>query len=113
MEPASAGTHPASGVNPTVMDVMRELGIDLSTRTPRLLTRSLLDEADLVIAVGCRVREVYPAPMVRHSIDWKLYDPSRNSMEKVRTTRDEVEWKVRELVDTLRAESGSEENKSG
>mgnify|MGYP002153768801 CR=1 FL=1 len=110
IEPASAGTHPASRVSPTVVDVMKERQIDLSTRTPQLLTTRLVEEADLIITMGCSVKEVCPAPMVKHSIDWKLEDPSCKSIDEVRRIRDEVERKVRELVDSLRP--GKSQDKS-
>lgn len=93
---ASAGTTPGDRVHPEVIEVMREKGIDLSDRTPKLLTRELAEEADVVITMGCGDECPY-IPGKRY-LDWDLEDPKGQSVEEVRMTRDEIEQRVRGLL---------------
>jgi arsenate reductase (thioredoxin) len=92
----SAGTTPAAHVHPEVVELMRELDIDLSDRTPRLLTRQLAEQADIVVTMGCGDECPY-IPGKRY-IDWDLPDPSGQPVERVRKIRDEIDQRVRSLV---------------
>jgi arsenate reductase len=97
----SAGTTPAERVHPEVLAAMAELGIDLSDRTPQLLTRELAEWADVVVTMGCG--EDCPfVPGVRY-IDWELPDPAGRPVEEVRATRDEIEHRVAQLLAELDA----------
>ncbi len=96
----SAGTSPSSGVNETVITVMQELDIDLSGNRPKLLTQTMLDEAEKVITMGCNVEDVCPANMTITE-DWGLEDPKDQSVEKVRLIRDEVKIRVDKLIEAL------------
>jgi arsenate reductase len=98
---ASAGTTPGDRVHPEVVEVMRELGIDLSDRVPRRLTTELAEEADVVVTMGCGDECPY-IPGKRY-IDWDLEDPSGRPVEEVRATRDEIGRRVEELVRELEA----------
>ena len=93
----SAGTHPAARVHPEVVDAMRELGMDLSDRTPRTLTRELAGEADVVVTMGCGDECPYVPGLKRG--DWPLDDPKGRPLEQVRRIRDEVRDRVAALVD--------------
>jgi arsenate reductase (thioredoxin) len=93
---ASAGTEPAERVHPEVVEAMRELGLDLSGRTPRLLTRELAEQADLVVTMGCGDRCPY-IPGKRY-LDWDLPDPAGRPIDEVRAIRDEIERRVGELL---------------
>jgi protein-tyrosine-phosphatase len=93
---ASAGTTPAERVHPEVITVMRELGIDLADRTPRLLTRDLAEQADVVVTMGCGDECPY-IPGKRY-LDWELPDPMGQPIGEVRATRDEIQARVGELV---------------
>ena len=95
----SAGTTPADRVHPEVVDVMGELGIDVSGRTPRLLTRDLAEQADVVVTMGCGDECPY-IPGKRY-LDWDLPDPKGRTVDEVRATRDEIERRVGELVAEL------------
>lgn len=95
----SAGTTPADRVHPEVVEVMRELGIDLSDRRPQLLTRDLAEQADIVVTMGCGDQCPY-VPGKRY-VDWDLPDPAGRSAGEVRRIRDEIVSRVRELVDDL------------
>jgi len=96
-EAFSAGTRPASHVDRTVAQAMRELGIDISYKRPKVLTSEMLDSADRVVTMGCGVEGVCPAAFVP-SEDWQLEDPEGKPIEKVREIRDEIEAKVKKLI---------------
>lgn len=97
----SAGTTPGERVHPEVVEVMRELGIDLSGRRPALLTRELAEQADIVVTMGCGDQCPY-IPGKRY-LDWDLPDPKGRPMAEVRATRDEIARRVRRLSDELDA----------
>jgi arsenate reductase len=98
----SAGTTPAEHVHPEVVEVMRELGIDLSGRRPQLLTRELALQADLIVTMGCGDQCPY-VPGKRY-IDWDLHDPKGRPLAEVRATRDEIAQRVDSLVVELSSE---------
>ena len=93
----SAGTTPASHINPAVIKAMHEAGIDIRSQRPKLLTLEMLENANRVITVGCGVEEVCPASFIPTE-DWELEDPEGKPIEKVRQIRDEIKTKVEELV---------------
>ncbi len=95
----SAGTTPADHVHPEVLQVMREIGIDLADRTPQLLTRELADEAEIVVTMGCGDQCPY-IPGKRY-IDWELDDPHGQPIEQVRGIRDEIDRRVADLINNL------------
>jgi len=95
----SAGTTPADRVHPEVVDVMRELGIDLADRRPQLLTRELAQEADVVVTMGCG--DQCPVIPGKRYIDWDLADPKGRPREEVRATRDEIARRVQHLLAEL------------
>jgi arsenate reductase len=98
-EAASAGTTPAEGVHPEVVEVMSELGIDLSGMQPRRLTRELAEWADVVVTMGCGDECPY-VPGKRY-VDWELPDPQGLPLEEVRRLRDEIAARVRRLLAEL------------
>lgn len=97
----SAGTHPSDALNPMVVKVMKEKGVDLSASTPKMLTTEMIERADVIITMGCSVEEVCPAPMIarmkRKLLDWGVDDPAGKTIEEVRRIRDEIERKVERL----------------
>jgi|SRR5437764_7549343 len=101
-EALSAGTTPAEHVQPEVVEVMDELGVDLSERRPQPLTRELAEQADVVVAMGCGDQCPY-IPGKRY-LDWDLPDPKGHALAEVRATRDEIASRVRELLDELEQE---------
>ena len=93
---ASAGTQPGERVHPQVVEVMRELGVDLHDRTPRALTRELAEQADVVVTMGCGDECPYiPGKLY---LDWDLQDPADLPLDEVRAIRDEIARRVNELV---------------
>lgn len=97
----SAGTTPAQQVHPEVLAVMNEVGIDLSDRTPQLLTHELAEDADLVITMGCG--DQCPVIPGKRHLDWELTDPAGRTLDEVRAVRDEIERRVTLLIDELGA----------
>jgi arsenate reductase len=94
----SAGTRPATRVHPEVVTVMREIGIDLESAKPQLLTTDLAAGAVRVITMGCAEEcPVVSAPME----DWGLPDPAGQPLEAVREIRDDIDRRVRELLSNL------------
>ena len=98
-EAESAGTAPAERVHPEVIEVMREIGIDLGDRVPRKLTREMAERADVIVTMGCGDECPY-VPGTRY-IDWDLPDPKGRPIEEVRRTRDVIAERVGVLVSEL------------
>jgi arsenate reductase (thioredoxin) len=92
----SAGTQPADCVHPEVMAVMKEIGIDLSVATPQKLTHELAQDAYLLVTMGCG-DECPFIPGLRRD-DWPLPDPKGQGIEQVRMIRDEIEKRVKILI---------------
>jgi len=99
IEAISAGTMPAEEVNPVAVQVMREKGIDLSPNKPKLITNQMVQEADTIIVMGCSAEGFCPAPLLNKVVDWEIEDPKGKPIEKVREIRDEIERKVKLLLD--------------
>src|SRR4051794_36854640 len=97
----SAGSIAERGgrVHPEVIAVMNELGIDLSTRTPQLLTDDLAAKADVVVTMGCG--DTCPFFPGKRYVDWDLPDPKGRPIQEVRATRDEIARRVEALVAEL------------
>jgi len=92
---------PTGHVHPEVLEVMREIGIDLSERRPQPLSAELAQRADVVVTMGCGDACPY-IPGKRH-LDWELPDPKGRSIEEVRALRDEIARRVQALVADLDA----------
>jgi arsenate reductase (thioredoxin) len=99
IEVLSAGSQPANQINPAAIQAMAEKGIDISRGRPKLLTDSSVREADVVITMGCGdACPIYPGKRYE---DWELDDPAGQGVEAVRPIRDEIERRVRSLIEGL------------
>ncbi len=98
-EARSAGSRPAAHVHPPVVDVMRELGVDLAARQPHRLDDADMRWADLVVTMGCGDECPY-IPGTRY-VDWELDDPAGRPADEVRAIRDEIGRRVQALVAEL------------
>ena len=96
---SSAGNKPAERVNPLVVEVMQEKGIDLSMNKPKLITAKMAMDSDLIVTMGCNDQGICPGPFFKPTIEWKLEDPKGKPIEKVREIRDEIERKVQRLIE--------------
>jgi arsenate reductase len=100
----SAGSQPADQLNPAVVQAMAEIGLDLSREYPKPLTADKVQDADVVITMGCGdACPVYPG---RRYLDWDLPDPAGLSVEQVRPIRDDISHRVEQLLAELVATSG-------
>lgn len=93
----SAGTAPAGAVDPTVVEAMREIGIDISGNKPKALTADMVEQADMVVTMGCGVKGVCPATFVEAE-DWGLADPDGQPLPEVRKIRDEIGARMVQLL---------------
>ena len=90
---------PDGHVHPEVVEVMRELGIDLSDRRPQQLSRELAEQADIVVTMGCG--DACPYIPGKRYIDWDLPDPKGRPIDEVRATRDDIAHRVDQLIAEL------------
>jgi protein-tyrosine-phosphatase len=95
----SAGSEPADRVNPVAVAAMAEIGIDLASQAPKLLTDAAVREADVVVTMGCG--DACPFYPGKRYEDWVLDDPAGQNLEVVRTIRDEIRGRVEHLVSEL------------
>ncbi|MCP3803170.1 arsenate reductase ArsC [Allokutzneria sp. A3M-2-11 16] len=95
----SAGSAPAESVNPAVVEVMAELGLDLSGECPKLLSTEAVRAADVVITMGCG--DACPVFPGKRYLDWQLEDPAGKPVEQVRPIREEIDRRVRALLAEL------------
>ena len=101
VETLSAGTVPASKVNPVVVQALWEKGIDISKNKPKLITTQMVQETDMVIVMGCDPQGFCPAPLLKKVVDWNIEDPKGKPLEKVREIRDKIEGKVKKLIEEI------------
>ena len=95
----SAGSAPAEQINPTVREAMTEIGIDISAERPKLLTTDAVEASDVVITMGCG--DACPVFPGKRYLDWQLTDPAGKGVDAVRPIRDEIDTRVRGLLDEL------------
>jgi arsenate reductase len=95
----SAGTAPADEIHPAVVEAMREVGVDLSGASPKVLTDNAVQRVDVVVTMGCGdACPVYPGKRYE---DWTVDDPAGQDIATVRRIRDEIDARVRALVAEL------------
>ncbi|KAF4227817.1 hypothetical protein CNMCM6805_002572 [Aspergillus fumigatiaffinis] len=99
IEVRSAGSAPADSVNAVVVDAMREEGIDISSKKPKILTTDAVQASDVVISMGCG--DACPFFPGKRYLDWKLDDPAGQGIEAVRPIRDEIRRRVEQLLSEL------------
>jgi arsenate reductase len=97
----SAGSEPADEVNPAVVAVMAEAGIDVSREYPKPLTDGAVGEADVVVTMGCG--DTCPFYPGKRYVDWDLTDPAGKTPDEIRPIRDEIDRRVRTLLEELLA----------
>jgi protein-tyrosine-phosphatase len=95
----SAGSAPAEAVDPAVVEVMREWGIDLSGETPKPIIQDAVRSADVVVTMGCG--DACPVFPGKRYVDWELPDPGGKPPEEVRPIRNEIDRRVGELLQDL------------
>jgi arsenate reductase (thioredoxin) len=100
IEVRAAGSEPADQVNPIAVQVMREVGIDITGHPPRILEYEDVRDSDVVITMGCGdACPIFPGKQYE---DWDLTDPAGQSIQTVRTIRDDIRGRVEKLLSDLR-----------
>ena len=102
VEVRSAGSSPADSINPSVVEALKEVGIDISNEQPKVLTTSAVEQSDVVITMGCG--DACPFFPGKRYLDWVLPDPAGQGVAFVRPIRDQIKKLVEELIPTLISE---------
>jgi arsenate reductase (thioredoxin) len=97
-EPLSAGTKPVSQINPLAIQVMNEIGLDISNQKSKDLTEDMMRNSDKIINMGCMDKNFCPTSFIPRVIDWGIEDPKGKPIEQVREIRDEIERRIKELA---------------
>ena len=98
---SSAGTTPSSQLHPIVIQVMKEIGIDMINQQPKLLSDSMFDNSFKTVNMGCMDKESCPSLFVKDVIDWDISDPKEKSLDDVRMIRDKIKVEVMNLIQSL------------
>jgi arsenate reductase len=99
VEVRSAGSAPREAVNPAAVEAMREVGIDIATAQPKVLTNEVVQASDVVVTMGCG--DACPIFPGKRYEDWELTDPAGQPIEVVREVRDQIRVHVEKLIDEL------------
>ncbi|MFY1705165.1 arsenate reductase ArsC [Micromonospora sp. WMMA1923] len=100
VEVRSAGSAPADRINPTAVEAMREVGIDITDQTPARLTWDTAEASDVIVTMGCG--DACPVFPGKRYEDWKLTDPAGQPLDVVRQVRDDIKTHVTGLLATLK-----------
>jgi len=101
----SAGTTPSLHLNPTVVLVMAEIGINLKNHQPKLLSSSMIENSIKTINMGCMDKESCPALFVNDIDNWNIDDPKEKSIDAVRKIRDQIKVDVLNLINSLKCDN--------
>ena len=97
----SAGTTSSSRLNPLVVQVMNEIGIDIVDQRPKLLSDSMIKNSSKTVNMGCMDEESCPSLFVKDVLDWNISDPKNKSLDDVRIIRDKIKSEVINLIKSL------------
>jgi protein-tyrosine-phosphatase len=97
----SAGTTPSTQLNPLVVKVMKEIGIDLDEQQPKLLSNKMIENSFKTINMGCMDKESCPSLFVNDVLDWNISDPKEKSLDEIRKIRDTIKTEVMNLINLL------------
>ena len=97
----SAGTKPAREVNPLVIQVLREIGIEAGNSKPKHVTSEMIAEAERIITMGCQASDFCPARYLLKGENWEIEDPKGKTLDELRPIRDTIHERVRELLQRL------------
>ncbi len=103
VEVRSAGSMPGDRINPSAVEAMREVGIDITDQRPKVLTTEAVEASDVVITMGCG--DACPIFPGKRYLDWALEDPAGKGVESVRPIRDGIETRIRGLLTELQVPS--------
>ena len=103
----SAGTRPSSQINPAAVQVMKEVGIDISSQKPKIITEDMIRSSEKSVNMGCIDKTECPMLFINNVVDWGIEDPKGKPIEKVREIRDEIERRVKEIAQSLQRQNSS------
>ena len=92
---------PAGPINPVAIQVMKEIGIDISEQKSKIITGDMIRNADVRISMGCIDKQSYPVLFINNVIEWGIEEPKGKPLEKVREIRDDIEQRVKQLAADL------------
>ncbi|PHY04422.1 MAG: low molecular weight phosphatase family protein [Thaumarchaeota archaeon] len=101
----SAGTSPSSNLNPVVVTVMAEIGINLQKQQPQLLSSDMIEDSNKTINMGCMDKNSCPSLFVKDVVDWNIEDPKGKSIDDVRKIRDQIKTNVLNLLYSLESDN--------
>ncbi len=100
-EVVSAGTKPESKLYPIVVDVMKEVGIDITNQKPKLFSNEMIENSIKTVNMGCMDIESCPSLFVKDVLDWNIADPKGKTIEEVRKIRNQIKSNVLKLIKKL------------
>jgi arsenate reductase (thioredoxin) len=103
----SAGTRPVSQINPLAVQVMNEVGVDISNQKSKIITEDMIRSSAKSVNMGCIEKAECPMLFMNNVIDWGIEDPKGKSIEKVREIRDEIDRRVIEIAQSLQGQDSS------
>jgi protein-tyrosine-phosphatase len=104
----SAGTRPASQINPLAVQAMKEVGIDISSsQKSKIITEDMIRSSEKSVNMGCIDKAECPMLFINNVIDWGIEDPKGKPIEKVREIRDEIERRVKQIAQSLQRQDSS------
>jgi len=98
---SSAGTAPSTQLNPIVIQVMKEIGIDMVNQKPKVLSNTMIANSSKTVNMGCMDKESCPSLFVKDVLDWNISDPKEKSLDEVREIRDNIKFEVMNLIKSL------------
>ena len=98
---SSAGTTPSSHLNPIVIQVMKEIGIDMVNQQPKILSNSMIENSSKTVNMGCMDKESCPLLFVKDVLNWNIPDPKEKPLNEVREIRDKIKSEVLNLIKTI------------
>jgi arsenate reductase (thioredoxin) len=102
----SAGTRPASQINPLAVEVMKEVGINIIiSQKPKIITEDMIKSSDKSVNMGCIDKAECPMLFINNVIDWGIEDPKGKPIDKVREIRDDIERRVKEIAQSLQRQN--------
>jgi arsenate reductase len=104
----SAGTRPVSHINIIAVEVMKEVGIDISSsQKPKIITEDMIKSSEKSVNMGCIDKTECPMLFIKNVVDWGIEDPKGKPIEKVREIRDEIDRRVKEIAQSLERQNSS------
>lgn len=103
----SAGTRPVSQINPLAVQAMSEVGINIRSQNPKIITEDMIRSSEKRVNMGCIERSECPMLFINNVIDWGIEDPKGKPIETVREIRDEIERQVKEIAQSLQRQNSS------